>query len=140
MPVTGAATSITETTATLNGSFDNPTGYTTSASFEYGTTTAYGTATPPSIFAQTGPLNHTANLTGLTQNTTYHYRLETQNTGGTFNGADKTFTTNRTITTIATTSHYPRVLAIDSTTVFWTEHNNSPGFAGAANLHLLKRR
>src|ERR1019366_2684926 len=41
---TGAATSVTSSTATLNGRV-NPNGYTTTYYFEYGTTTSYGTTT-----------------------------------------------------------------------------------------------
>jgi hypothetical protein len=139
MPVTGATTLITETTATLNGSFENPNGYSTSAWFESGQTTAYENAsTTHTNYGQVGPLNHTANLTGLFQNTTYHYRLATQNTGGTFYGADKTFTTNRAITNVATTTSNPRVLAIDADSVFWTEHNNFGG-AGTGSVNMVSK-
>lgn len=65
MPVTGR----TETTATLNGS--TPTDRGTTARFEYGTSTSYGSVTPESRGA--GPI--AATLTGLLPRTTYHYRL-----------------------------------------------------------------
>src|SRR5205823_422001 len=42
---TGSATSIVDTTATLNGSVD-PNGSSTTYRFEYGTTTSYGSQSP----------------------------------------------------------------------------------------------
>ncbi|HEX6812883.1 MAG TPA: fibronectin type III domain-containing protein [Planctomycetota bacterium] len=92
-PVTMPAVAITSTGATLAGHFTNPNGYTTSAWFEYGPTTAYGTGTPPQWFAAATPIDVTAALTTLQQRATYHYRFVTQNTGGTFAGADRSLTT-----------------------------------------------
>ncbi len=40
------------------------------------------------------PISFTANLTGLTCNTTYHYRAYSTNTAGTGTGSDDTFTTS----------------------------------------------
>jgi hypothetical protein len=90
---TTAATAITETTATLNGTVD-PEGTDTSWYFEYGTTTAYGART-----ATQGPEKGNAaksvssTVTGLAPSTTYHYRLVASSAAGTSNGADMTFTT-----------------------------------------------
>lgn len=90
---TTAATAVTETTATLNGTVD-PEGNDTSWYFEYGTTTAYGSKTPtggPEKGQAAKPVS--ANVTGLTAGTTYHYRLVATSAAGTSNGADMTFTT-----------------------------------------------
>ena len=90
---TGSATQVTATTATVNGTVD-PNKQDTTYHFEYGKTTAYGTATP----AQ-GPLKGnsgksvSSQLTQLAPSTTYHFQLVATNASGTAQGADKTFTT-----------------------------------------------
>jgi hypothetical protein len=93
--VTLAATNITSSEATLNGTV-NANGLSSDASFEWGLTTAYGNviaATPQTITGSaTTPI--LANLTGLTSNTTYHYRAKGTSAAGTTNGADLTFTTS----------------------------------------------
>lgn len=86
------ATSITSTSATLHGTV-NATGATTAVTFEYGTTTSYGTTVngiPPSV---TGNIDtpDSALITGLTPNTTYHYRIVGTNSVNTDYGDDLTF-------------------------------------------------
>jgi len=101
---TSAATSITTTGATLNGSI-NANNASTTVSFDYGTTTSYGT----NVTATQSPVTGTtatavsSGLTGLVPNTTYHYRVKGVNTTGTTNGTDLTFTTTAAVPT-ATTS------------------------------------
>jgi chitodextrinase len=85
-----AASGITATSATLSG-LVNPSGAATSAWFEYGTTTAYGSSTPPVTLSTESPLS--ANLTGLTAGTPYHVRLVARNAGGTTMGPNTTFNT-----------------------------------------------
>ena len=90
-----AATSIKSIEATLNGAV-NPEGTATSYYFEYGTTTGYGSKAPTSPKAagsgtESVKVNETAK--GLSENTTYHFRLVAESAGGTNYGADKTFTT-----------------------------------------------
>lgn len=80
---TGPATNITRTSATLTGSVDAATTY----HFEYGTSTAYGLRTPDATADKAGSVQ--APVTGLTAQTTYHYRL----VAGDSNGADRTFRT-----------------------------------------------
>jgi hypothetical protein len=90
--VTGPATGVGTTTATLTGSVD-PEGAPTTYYFEYGTTDAYGLTTPPQSAGDgTVPVDVKADLTGLTGNTTYHYRLVAMG-DGTTRGSDRTFTT-----------------------------------------------
>ena len=120
-PFTSNATSVTDTSATLNGGLNNPSGYTTTVWIEYGTTASYGTSTTPVAYAQTGEINVSANLTGLQQSTTYHFRLVTQNTGGTFHGSDNTFATLATPQILASGLNSPHGIAVDSTSVYWTQ-------------------
>jgi hypothetical protein len=83
---------VTSSSAKLNGSLD-PHGLTTSASFQYGTTTSYGHTT--AMQTQTGNTfqNIAANISGLSTHTTYHFRIVATNSGGTRFGGDSTFTT-----------------------------------------------
>lgn len=93
--VTGLApTSITTTSVTLNGTV-NGNNSPTAVSFDYGTTTAYGTnlaATPASIISST-PTAVSVSLTGLTPGTTYHFRVNGVSGVGTSHGGDLIFTT-----------------------------------------------
>lgn len=90
---TADAASLTATGATLVG-FGNPNGLTTSYYFEYGTSTAYGTqSSPASLGLGALFLQRTQAVSGLSANTTYHYRLVATNESGTTFGADRTFTT-----------------------------------------------
>lgn len=95
--VTNAATSTTTSSVTLNGTL-NPSGanayYPVSCYFEYGPTTAYGNVTPTFI-NQTGSSTYAvfANLTGLTANTTYHYRIVAANADNAVQGVDQSFVT-----------------------------------------------
>ena len=91
--VTGAAASIADTTATLNGTV-NPAGSDTTYQFEYGLTTAYGSTTPATS-AGNGftAVPVSAALTGLSPETMYHFRLTATNADGTANGEDASFTT-----------------------------------------------
>lgn len=87
---TNAATLVSDTAATLNGTV-NPNGSSTTVHFEYGTSTAYGTSTPDQTFAGSVSQSVSANITGLIAGTTYHFRIVATNAGGTVNGNDVTF-------------------------------------------------
>ena len=96
VPVTGAASGITTSAATLNGSA-NPQGAAVRVSFQFGPTTAYGQSTD----VQTLPVGDmpgafSAQLTGLAAGTTIHYRAVASTDFGTFTGADQTLTTTST--------------------------------------------
>jgi streptogramin lyase len=89
---TGAATSITTTSAVLTGTVDANASATTYR-FEYGTTTAYGSSTPiTSAGAGDAPVAVNAQLSNLGPGVTYHYRLVATSPVGTSFGADRTFT------------------------------------------------
>jgi hypothetical protein len=86
---TGPAESVTTSSAKVTGTV-NPGGAQTSYHFEYGTTTSYGLNTPDNdAGAGSADLGVSANLSSLTAQTTYHFRL----VAGGVNGSDRTFTT-----------------------------------------------
>lgn len=87
-------TNITQVGASLNG-FVNANGGSTTVTVEYGLTTAYGTSVSMTPSPITGNTNTavTAAITGLTNNTLYHFRINATNSMGTTNSADATFTT-----------------------------------------------
>jgi hypothetical protein len=94
--VTNAATSVTSSGATLNGSV-NPEGQGTTYQFDYGTTTGYGTSVPSpagSAGSGTSAVNENSAVTGLSASTTYHYRIEATNATGTVFGSDQQVTTS----------------------------------------------
>jgi plastocyanin len=91
--ITNAASNVTTSSATLNGSLD-PHGLTTTVFFQYGTTTNYGSATAMQTHTGNTYRNITANISGLTTHTTYHFRMVATNAGGTRMGGDRTFTTH----------------------------------------------
>jgi phosphodiesterase/alkaline phosphatase D-like protein len=99
---TGAATNPATTSATLNGNLtDLGTASSVIVSFEWGLTTSYGSVaagTPPSM---TAPGNFSANLTGLTAKTTYHFKAIAAG-DGTTPGSDMTFTTSTIAPSVTT--------------------------------------
>jgi hypothetical protein len=96
VPVTGAASQITTSAATLNGSV-NPQGAAAKVSFEFGATTAYGQSTlAQTLGVGNASVGFTSQLTGLAAGTTIHYRAVASTDFGTFTGADQTLTTSPT--------------------------------------------
>ena len=93
--VTEAASGVLGSSATLNAKV-NPDGSEVSeCKFEYGTTEAYGSTRPCSALPGSGtsPVAVSASVTGLSQSTTYHFRIVAKNAAGTSTGADKTLKT-----------------------------------------------
>lgn len=90
------ATAVTSIGATLNATV-NPRGTDTSAFFEYGPTAAYGNRAPAGgdLNAGNDVADHTVSraISGLSPNSTYHFRVVTTNVGGETKGADRTFAT-----------------------------------------------
>ena len=101
--VTNAASSVAAGSATLNGTV-NPNGFATTAWFQWGTSIAYGSTTS-SQSAGSGSSNVavSANLSGLSPNTTYHYRVAANNSAGTSYGSDVSFTTSAATYTVGGT-------------------------------------
>ena len=91
--VTGDASDLTLTTANVTGSV-TPNGQATTYKFQYGTDTNYGSETAAgSAGAGLAATPVQAALSGLSQGTTYHYRVVATNDSDTTFGADRTFTT-----------------------------------------------
>jgi len=91
---TEAATVVGTSSATLNGTV-NANGSSTAVTFEYGLTTNYGTTETADQSPVTGNTNTAVSTTvsGLSPNTTYHFRVVATNANGTSYGIDMTFTT-----------------------------------------------
>jgi len=116
---TGSVSSICTTTATLGGTI-NDNGAATTVNFDYGLTTGYGssaTASLSPLAANAGYTSVSAGVNGLACGTTYHFRVNGQNSVGTTNGLDTTFTTTAC----------PAPGSVIITTV---AGNGSPTFAG----------
>ena len=90
---TGSASSITQTSATLNGNLTSfGSASSVEVSFEWGLTTAYGTPLPVKTMNATGAFS--ATVSGLTPGTTYHFRAKAVAGGTTVYGdPENTFTT-----------------------------------------------
>jgi alpha-tubulin suppressor-like RCC1 family protein/phosphodiesterase/alkaline phosphatase D-like protein len=101
-----SATVISATAATLNGNLTSlGTALSVEVSFEWGLTTEYGYGTPAQTMAATGAFSD--NLTGLSANTTYHFRAKAVGDGDAVYGDDMIFTTGTTppaVTTSAATT------------------------------------
>ena len=139
-----AATSITDNSATLNGTV-NPNGLATQAWFEYGTDPGLQTpSSSPKQDAGNGSIAQpvSTNLGVLAPGTTYHFRVCAENSGGYSEGQIMSLTTASpgsppAVTTIAATSVgvtsatlngsvIPNGLATDA----WFEWGTDPALAG----------
>ncbi len=98
---TDAEDNVTTTSAVLNGNLTSlGTAASVTVSFEYGTTTAYGSTTTGVSENATGAFS--ATVTGLTPDTLYHFRAAAVGDGAPVNGADRTFTTLGTAPAVTT--------------------------------------
>ena len=87
----GEALAVTPNSATLYGNLANAGNSPTNVYFEYGTTSSYGSSTPLQNMSDAGPFS--ALLTGLSPDTTYHFRAVAYNEGGNVKGTGISFTT-----------------------------------------------
>jgi hypothetical protein len=95
--VTGGASSVGATSATIHGSV-NPNGVATTYHFQYGTSKSYGkTTTSHSAGSGHSAVSVRARLGGLHPGAIYHYRIVATSAAGTSRGADRTFRTKAQI-------------------------------------------
>jgi plastocyanin len=93
LATTGEAGGVSETGATLAGVV-NPQGQTTSYSFNYGTSTAYGLkTTEQTAGAGSADVPVSEPISGLAPGTTYHFQLVAHSGADTSTGEDATFIT-----------------------------------------------
>ena len=88
---TDLASSVVKTTATPNGTLDGDGGEACDCGFEWGETESYGNTTPTQ--SKTTGQTFAQAISGLSPNTTYHFRAFATNSAGTSYGSDQTFTT-----------------------------------------------
>ncbi|HTG00484.1 MAG TPA: hypothetical protein VK654_07860, partial [Nitrospirota bacterium] len=145
-PNTSDAIEVTDSSAFIQAGFSNPSGYVTTIWLEYGPTSSYGsTVSPWPTYSATGSYGLHALLSSLTGSKLYHYRLGTNNAGGTFYSNDKTFTTYMTPATLVSSGSgsnpnsngydNPNSITLDSTNIYWTDDNggvNKIGITGGA--------
>jgi hypothetical protein len=102
-PTTEAASNTTPASTKLNGTVDPEGQPVTSCEFEYGTSPSYGHTAPckpeaKALGSGTSPIPVSAEIGGLRPDTTYHFRLRSENSNtlpGEVNaGTDETFTTS----------------------------------------------
>ncbi len=93
--VTEPATAVAQKSATLNATVNPEGSQVTACTFEYGTTTGYGSSAACASLPGSGtsPVPVSAAISGLKASTTYHFRIAATNGGGSSKGADVSFTT-----------------------------------------------
>ena len=142
--VTGSPSSITQSSATLNGTVD-PNGRETTFYFEYGTSTSYGTKTTVrSAGSATTPQPESAGISGLQAGRTYHFRVVATSDAGTSTGKDVSFTTSSTpaVATADATSVAPTSATLRGTvtpnglsTTWWFEYGTSTSYRWKTSAH-----
>jgi hypothetical protein len=112
--ITGAASSVSLSAALLTGVV-NPSGVTVpNCHFDWGTSAAYGSTVPcgQAVGSGSNPVPVSAALSGLSPNTTYHFRVVATSAGGTGVGADEVFATGPLLTTSLSLACSPRSVLV----------------------------
>jgi len=124
---TNDATSVTTNSARLNGTLTSlGTASNVTVSFEWGTTSSYGAETGSQSMTITG--NFGFDLTGVSSNTTYHFRVKVVADGAVY-GDDVVFTTVRgdDITAPAILTVRASDISFSSVTIEWTTNEPATG-------------
>jgi fibronectin type III domain protein len=141
---TSSASSVSTSSATLNGSVD-ANGRTTSFWFEYGTTTSYGSKTDTrSAGSSTSPQGVSFPISGLQPGHSYHYRLVAQSDAGSSAGKDVSFTTSSApaVATGGATAVAPTSATLTGTvtanglsTTWWFEYGTTTAYGSRTSTH-----
>jgi thermitase len=101
---TSAASSLTQSSATLNGTVNSNGSAASDCHFEYGSSPSYGSSVPCASLpdAGDGSVEVSAMVGSLSPNTTYHFRIAATNSGGTSQGGDQMLTTLTAPPTVVT--------------------------------------
>jgi hypothetical protein len=102
--VTTFATGITGTSAVLNGISTNDTNWSSTSFFQYGLNSNLGIATGTQTVSEGQTLYNSKNVTGLSPNTTYYFRIVTGNVYGQTKSFKTTGNTNTVVITTPTTT------------------------------------
>jgi M6 family metalloprotease-like protein len=125
---TGSVTNMTSNSATLNGTV-NAYGYTTTVWFEYGITSGtYSNTTTTQTVSGSTDTTVSIDISSLSENTTYYYRIVAQNSAGTVYGTENNFMLITVTTKIAAGARHS--LALKSNGTVWAWGNNSDGQLG----------
>ncbi len=134
--VSAQSVNATCTSATFIGSV-TPNGYPTTAWFEWGTTTSFGSVTASQVFTVNS--NFEQIISGLTGGTTYYYRAMAQNSEGTATGATISYNTPLCVVatpqpTVSISADQTNVSYNNGTTIrFNTNNATSCSASGGAN-------
>ena len=106
--ITGSATNVTVTAATLTGTV-NANGASTTVWFQYGTVSgSYGNTSSSQVVSGSSNTTVSISISSLSSNTTYYYRIVASNSAGTSYGSEASFATKTvSATPIPTTSPAP---------------------------------
>jgi len=93
--LTGVASSLTQTAATLNATVDPLGEMVSNCHFDYGVSASYGSSVPCSMLpgSGSGAVEVSAPLVALSEYGVYHFRIVATNPTGTSYGSDRTFNT-----------------------------------------------
>ncbi|MEN9839313.1 MAG: hypothetical protein RL177_792, partial [Bacteroidota bacterium] len=131
---TGAASNVSVTTATLNGTV-NAQNADATAYFEYGTSAGvYTTQVNVSGTINDGmdAADVSTGLSGLAANTTYYFRLVSTNAGGTTNGSEGSFTTSAPIMLVSSTSPTANDVSVSASSDITITFNEAVKVTGIA--------